>query len=67
MSELEKIVQLERAINASGQQGSFGFSILGGGGTKFPAVVCEVDQGGPADLTGKVNYVSVHVVRVLII
>ena len=48
-------MRLERAIGADGQQGSFGFSILGGAGTKFPAVVCEVDRQGPADLTEKVR------------
>lgn len=52
---VEKVVMLERAIGADGQQGSFGFSILGGAGTKFPAVVCEVDPQGPADLTEKVK------------
>ena len=46
---------LERAIGTDGQLGSFGFSILGGAGTKFPAVVCEVDPQGPADLTEKVK------------
>ncbi len=48
-------VHLERARDANGQLGSFGLSILGGFGTKFPAVVCEVEQGGPADKTGLVS------------
>ena len=47
-------VHLERSRDASGHLGSFGLSILGGYGTKFPAVVCEVDPGGPADGTGLV-------------
>ena len=42
----DKNVVLERAV-----QGSFGFSILGGAGMKYPACVCEVDVGGPADLS----------------
>ncbi len=48
-------VQLERARDANGHLGSFGLSILGGHGTKFPAVVCEVEPGGPADKTGLVS------------
>ncbi len=48
-------VQLERPRDANGQLGSFGLSILGGYGTKFPAVVCEVDPGGPADRTNLVS------------
>ncbi|XP_064389105.1 PH and SEC7 domain-containing protein 1-like isoform X2 [Halichondria panicea] len=48
-------VQLERPRDANGQLGSFGLSILGGYGTKFPAVVCEVDPGGPADRTNLVK------------
>ena len=51
----DKVVELERTRDPDGQQGSFGFSILGGYGTKFPACVCEVDQGGPADLTNRVR------------
>ncbi len=51
-----KTVQLERTSpDSEGQLGSFGFSILGGHGTKFPACVCEVDQGGPADQTKEVS------------
>ncbi len=51
-------VQLERPRDANGQMGSFGLSILGGYGTKFPAVVCEVDPGGPADRTSLVSGTS---------
>ena len=58
----DKIIQLERAQDGEGQLGSFGFSILGGHGTKFPACVCEVDSGGPADLS---NEVGVHVLNIL--
>ena len=54
MSE-DKVVELERTRDADGQLGTFGFSILGGYGTKFPACVCEVDRGGPADQTNKVQ------------
>ena len=50
----EKIVQLERKREPEGQLGSFGFSVLGGAGTKFPAVVCEVDSEGPAFKSGEV-------------
>lgn len=53
MSDYE--VHLERSRDAEGHLGSFGLSILGGFGTKFPAVVCEVDPGGPADGTGLVS------------
>ena len=54
--ELEhmKRVELERTTDQDGQLGSFGFSILGGFGTKLPACVCEVDPGGPADITNQV-------------
>ena len=48
-----KSVELERQTTASNPNGTFGFSVLGGSGTKFPAVVCEIDAGGPADLCGK--------------
>ena len=48
-----KSVKLERQTTASNPNGTFGFSVLGGSGTKFPAVVCEIDGGGPADLCGK--------------
>ncbi len=59
MSE-EKVVVLERAA-----QGSFGFSILGGAGMKYPACVCEVDDGGPANLSSMVRDVNIiNVVRV---
>ena len=47
-------MELERQTTATNPNGTFGFSILGGAGTKFPAVVCEVDTGGPADRCGKV-------------
>ena len=50
----EKVAELERQTTASNPNGTFGFSVLGGAGTKFPAVVCEVDRGGPADRSGKV-------------
>ena len=50
MSGEEKEVFLERA-----GQGSFGFSILGGAGMKYPACVCEVDDSGPADLSKMVR------------
>ena len=52
---VEKVVSLERAKGTDDKPGSFGFSILGGAGTKLPAVVCEVDPHGPADLTEKVS------------
>ena len=42
-----KEVVLCRTVTASGS-GSFGFTILGGHGSKFPAVVCEIDKDGPA-------------------
>ena len=48
-----KSVELDRQTTASNPNGTFGFSVLGGSGTKFPAVVCEIDAGGPADLCGK--------------
>ncbi|CAI8031444.1 Discs large homolog 1-like protein [Geodia barretti] len=50
-----KSVELERQTTASNPNGTFGFSVLGGSGTKFPAVVCEIDAGGPADLCGKIR------------
>ena len=46
----DKAVSLERT-----HTGSFGFSILGGKGMRFPAVICEVDPEGPADHSGKVG------------
>ena len=52
-----KVVELERQTTASNPNGTFGFSVLGGAGTKFPPVVCEIDAGGPADRCGKVNLV----------
>jgi len=52
---VEKVVSLERAKGTDNKPGSFGFPILGGAGTKLPAVVCEVDAQGPADLTEKVS------------
>lgn len=52
-----KLVELERQTTASNPNGTFGFSVLGGAGTKFPAVVCEIDTGGPADRCGKVSLV----------
>lgn len=54
MSEVKR-VELERTTDPDGQPGSFGFSILGGYGTKLPACVCEVDPGGPADQTNQVH------------
>ena len=53
-----KEVCLQRTIDIHGHPGGFGFSVLGGAGTKFPAVVCEVDTGGPAALSGKVSWLS---------
>ena len=41
--------------------GSFGFSVLGGAGTKFPAVLCDVEPGGPAALNGNVSYTYTYV------
>ena len=58
----EKVAELERQTTASNPNGTFGFSVLGGAGTKFPAVVCEVDRGGPADRSGKVSWLWVLVV-----
>ena len=56
----DRVIELEREVDPlSGVQGSFGFSILGGYGTKFPACVCEVDEGGPADLSKLVS-VDLH-------
>ena len=54
----QKEVSLQRTVDISGHLGGFGFSVLGGAGTKFPAVVCEVDKGGPAALSGKVSFVT---------
>ena len=48
-------MELQRQTTVSNPNGTFGFSVLGGAGTKFPAVVCEVDTGGPADRCGKVR------------
>ena len=45
----EKTVTLNRDVDSDGRLKSFGFSVLGGNGMKYPAVVCEVDPGGPAD------------------
>jgi hypothetical protein len=56
---MDKVVVLERAADVDGQPGSFGFSIMGGFGTKFPSCVCEVDIGGPADRTSKVGVARV--------
>jgi C-terminal processing protease CtpA/Prc len=50
-----KRVNLERQTTASNPNGTFGFSVLGGAGTKFPAVVCEVDASGPADRSSKIR------------
>ena len=50
----EKEVVLERAATTSGK-GSFGFSILGGAGSRLPAVVCEMDADGPAAFSGQVS------------
>ena len=50
-----KVVELERKTEPEGQLGSFGFSVLGGAGTKFPAVVCDVDSDGSARESGKVS------------
>jgi len=52
---VEAVVSLERAKGTDDKPGSFGVSILGGATTKLPAVVCEVDPQGPADLTEKVS------------
>ncbi len=57
-TQMEKIVQLDRARTSEDQARSFGFSFLGGAGTRFPAVVCDVDLGGPADVSGKVHEYS---------
>lgn len=56
-----KRVELDRRTSASNPSGTFGFSILGGAGTKFPALVCEIDAGGPADQCGKVNICILHI------
>lgn len=53
-------MELERQATPSNPNGTFGFSVLGGAGTKFPAVVCEIDASGPADQCGKARIV-VHV------
>ena len=55
MMSTQKVIELERAQSANEQPGSFGFSIMGGYGTKFPSCICEVDTGGPADQTKKVG------------
>lgn len=52
---MEKTVVLERVVNLSGQLGSFGFSIMGGATAKLPAVVCNVEVGGPAAQSEQVN------------
>ena len=52
--EIKRVV-LERQTTTNNPNGTFGFSVLGGAGTKFPAVVCEVDTGGPADRCQKVR------------
>ena len=51
-----KTVTLERAEDKEGRVGSFGFSVLGGHGTKYPAVVCEVESGGPAHQSKMVRH-----------
>ena len=51
-----KTVVLERAQDKEGRLGSFGFSVLGGHGTKYPAVVCDIESGGPAHLSRKVRH-----------
>ena len=51
---METVVSLERAKGTDDKPGSFGVSILGGARTKLPAVACEVDPQGPADLSEKV-------------
>ena len=49
-------VELRRAPpKGQNQHGSFGFSIMGGAGYKLPAVICEMDETGPAALAGQVN------------
>lgn len=50
-----KEVVLERAVATEGRQGSFGFTIHGGAGSKLPAVVCEIDADGPAAHSGQVS------------
>ena len=59
MSEDQKIVKvvaLERAVNEKNQKlGSFGFSVLGGANSKLPAVVCNVETGGAADISNQVS------------
>lgn len=59
MSEDQKIVKvvaLERAVNEKNQKlGSFGFSVLGGANSKLPAVVCNVETGGAADISNQVR------------
>ena len=45
---------MEHAKETDDKPGFFGVSILGAR-TKFPAVVCEVDPQGPANLTEKVS------------
>ena len=52
----KKTVMLERALDKDGRPGSFGFSVLGGHGTKYPAVVCDIESGGPAHLSRMVRY-----------
>ena len=52
----KKTVELERAVSKSPQKtGSFGFSIMGGAKAKIPAIVCNIEEGGPADLSRKVS------------
>ena len=50
-----KEIQLYRAPGKTpGTLGSFGFSIMGGASAKLPAVVCEMEPGGPAVESGNV-------------
>ena len=52
----KKTVELERAVSKSPQKtGSFGFSIMGGAKAKLPAIVCNIEEGGPADISKKVS------------
>ena len=56
----KKIAELQRQVTVASPHGTFGFSVLGGAGTKFPAVVCDVDLHGPAAKSGKVYIGHVH-------
>ena len=49
-----KEIVLQRAVNEDGSAGSFGFSIMGGAESRIPAVVCNMEPGGPAEVSGQV-------------